>query len=149
MHSSLTHFWASGIGFSWKCRHLSTGVCFIINAAQLYSQWYLQGSSVHSKQTPTRQAAEPPTASARIPAAWVGALDFRKKAQQPFQLKMFSTNQMQINTCRIVFTRVDYAVINVLVTCQSCISWVAQTIEAIDNCNRHSILVLKGFQNNS
>lgn len=43
---------------------------------------------------------------------------------------------MQINTRRIVFTSVDYAVINVLLTFQSCISWIAQTIEAIDNCNK-------------
>lgn len=34
------------------------GVCFSTNAAWLYSQWYLQGSSVHSKSTSTRRAAE-------------------------------------------------------------------------------------------
>lgn len=44
------------------------------------------------------------------------------------------TYQMQVQACRIVVTSIDNTVINVLVTFQSCISRVAQTIEAVNNC---------------
>lgn len=46
------------------------------------------------------------------------------------------TNQMEIHTCGIVFACINDAVINVLVTFLSCVTRIAQAIEAIDNCNK-------------